>query len=139
MIENERCKEMHSFPNLLHSLLFLSFLVGCAFDLVNIKPTPTDFIACENNCESFIVTEEVKLDSLPCGFNRIIKKDTRWKQTGKIPDGVVFKPVETCFTIECSNVFEAYLVIRENMIIGFYLPVEKGFVQNKKPTKITIN
>jgi hypothetical protein len=113
--------------------------MGCAFDLANIKPTTTEFMTCENDCKSFTVTEEIQLDNLPCGYNRTIKNGTRWRQTGKIPEGMVFKPVDTCFTIECSNVFEAYLVMNKEMIVGFYLPVEKGFVPNKKPVQIAHN
>ena len=138
MIENGRRKEKSNYPNTICLLLFFFLLLGCAFDLANIKPTPTDFIACENDCESFTVSEEILLDNLPCGYNRTIKKDARWKQTGITLEGMVYKPVETCFTIECSNVFEAYLVIKDNMIIGFYLPVEDGFVPNKKPAQITM-
>lgn len=110
--------------------------VGCAFDLANIKPTPTEIVHCKNDCVSFIISKDVYLENISCGYSRTIKKGSEWIHTGDIPQGHVYKPVNTCFTIECSNVFEGYLVIVDKSIVGFYLPVEKGYVPIKKPVTI---
>lgn len=117
-------------------IIFLSFPMSCAFDLANIKPSSTTIIPCNSNCGSFIIAEEVELNNLTCGYNRTIKQGTKWIKFGEIPEGDIYRPVDTCFTIECSNVFEAYLVLNKETILGFYLPVEKGFVPIKEPTKL---
>jgi hypothetical protein len=41
-------------------------------------------------------------------------------------------------TVECSNVFEAYLVVATGQLVGFYLPVEKGFVSLPEPISLPI-
>ena len=116
--------------------IFHIFVSGCAFDLANIKPIPTEITPCKTNCESFTISEDVFLDNISCGYNRKLKQGSEWICTGYIPEGPVYKPVNSCFTIECSNVFEAYLVLRKKTIIGFYLPVEDGFVPIKKPAQL---
>lgn len=111
-------------------------LMSCAFDLANIHPTPITLAPCTQNCETITVTEDVALTNISCGYDRTIKKDSKWRLAGEVLEGEVYKPVNTCFTIECSNVFEAYLVLRENSIVGFYLPVERGFVHLGTPTPL---
>ena len=55
---------------------------------------------------------------------------------GKIQAGNVYKPLNQCLTIECSNIFEAYLVMNGNMLNGFYLPVENGYVALDSPVEL---
>jgi hypothetical protein len=73
---------------------------------------------------------------MPCGYKRKLKKDSEWKMVGSIAEGNVYKPINQCFTVECSNVFEAYLVVNENSLEGFYLPVEDGFVALEKSVEM---
>jgi hypothetical protein len=44
-----------------------------------------------------------------------------------VAEGVVYRSRDQTLTVECSNVFEAYLVVAGQRLVGFYLPVEKGF------------
>jgi hypothetical protein len=117
-------------------LAAILLLAGCAFDLANIHPTPITLTPCRQNCKSLTITQAIVLTNITCGYDRTIKQGSTWKLTGNVPQGEVYKPVNACFTLECSNVFEAYLVLREKMIVGFYLPVEKGFVPLNKPTPL---
>jgi hypothetical protein len=55
-----------------------------------------------------------------------------------IEQGEVFKPLDQCLTVECSNVFEAYLVVQNHQLTGFYLPVQDGFVPLKGPVDLPI-
>ena len=50
-----------------------------------------------------------------------------WRQTGVIPDGDVYKIENRVFTVEARHVHEAYLVVRDRSLVGFYLPVEQAF------------
>ena len=117
-------------------ITFSILLISCAFDLAHVKYNPTVLVSCTENCPTFIIENDIFLNNLPCGYNRKIKKDSEWKMLGSIKEGKVFKPLNQCFTIECSNVFEAYLVLDGDNIIGFYLPVEDGFVILDKPVAI---
>jgi hypothetical protein len=46
---------------------------------------------------------------------------------GLLPQGQVFRPVGTVFTIEGANMHEAFLVIQDARLVGFYLPGEHAF------------
>jgi hypothetical protein len=120
-------------------LLFISILFGCAFDLAHIKSDPVRLDSGVTEQRSFKLKEDVALNSIACGYKRTLKKDKKWTLIGRIEEGDVFKPIDHCFTIECSNVYEAYLVIQEDQLDGFYLPVEKGFVKMGKPVKLPMN
>jgi hypothetical protein len=44
--------------------------------------------------------------------------------------------MDQTLTVECSNVFEAYLVILKDCMVGFYLPVERGFISITHPIQL---
>lgn len=112
------------------------FFIACAFDLAHVKYEPAVLSTCSDNCPPLTISAEKQLTNLPCGYNRTLKQDSKWSMVGKIDAGNVYKPLNQCLTIECSNVFEAYLVMNGNMLNGFYLPVENGYVALNKPIEI---
>lgn len=125
---------MTSVHHLIRVLWLSSLLLsGCAFDLAHVNYTPVDYQPRIDSGRSFILTDEVHIKDTPCGYSRTLGKSTTWEFFGTIPEGEVFRSKDQALTVECSNVFEAYLVISENRLIGFYLPVEKGFVSIKDP------
>jgi hypothetical protein len=119
-------------------IIFSLFVFSCAFDLAHVKYNNANFIGCKNNCREIHVKQEVQLNNLPCNYNRVIKKDTVWQQVGVISEGKVFKPLNQSFTVECSNIFEAYLVMDDTRLNGFFLPVQDGFVALKNPVQIPL-
>lgn len=116
----------------------LMIFSGCAFDLAHVNYQPATFSTCSENCPDLTIATEQQLTKLPCGYQRTLKKDSKWSMVGKIQAGNVYKPLNQCFTIECSNVFEAYLVMNGNTLSGFYLPVEDGYVELDKPVELEI-
>lgn len=118
-------------------VLWMSY--GCAFDLAHIKFDPVQIRGEAEASKSFTIQEDVHLTGLPCGYSRNLSKNSKWNCVGTINQGQVYKPVSTCFTLECSNVYEAYLVVRDNNLMGFYLPVEKGFNSLKKPIPLPLS
>lgn len=63
---------------------------------------------------------------------------SEWRPVGEIPQGVVFQPVGTVFTIEGRQEHEAYLVIKANVLMGFFLPGESHFSPLEPTQSITI-
>lgn len=118
------------------SIIFSVFFISCAFDLAHIKYEPAILTECSENCPTFAIKEEVPLSNMPCGYKRKLKENSEWKMVGSIEEGKVYKPLNHCFTVECSNVFEAYIVLDGDQINGFYLPVEDGYVALKPPVDI---
>jgi hypothetical protein len=50
----------------------------------------------------------------------------------------MYRSRDQVFTVEASNIHEAYLVISENRLMGFYLPVEGTYSPLTKPIELTI-
>jgi hypothetical protein len=119
-------------------ILISNFVAGCAFDLAHVDFKTVTISSCSENCPTFKISTEKLLTDMPCGYERTIKQDSEWSMIGKIEAGDVYKPLNQCFTIECSNVFEAYLVMNGRNLNGFYLPVEDGFVALEKPVELEI-
>ena len=119
-------------------LILATLLSGCAFDLAHVKYDPVKFEPNSAETRRFTLREDVALSNLPCGYNRTLKKDKQWASIGRIDKGEIYKPIGHFFTVECSNIFEAYLVLRDDQLYGFYLPVEKGFVNIKNHIKLPL-
>lgn len=77
----------------------------------------------------------VKLSS---GYSREVHGGSLWQPVGTTAQGVVLRPVGDVFTIEGRQVHEAYLVIKENTVVGFFLPGESNFSPLVPPQSITI-
>ena len=75
--------------------------------------------------------------TLATGYQRSVPTGSRWEYTGSVPQGEVYRPVGTVFTIEGANMHEAYLVLREGRVVGFYLPGERAFSALEPPAPMT--
>ena len=111
---------------ILSILYILIFLGGCAFDLIRLEQIPTNLSATTSCYNFFILSQDINVQ-LGGGYSRTLKKKTRWDCIGKIPQGDVYKTKDQILTVEASNVFEAYIVVSSNELVGFYLPVEATF------------
>jgi len=112
------------------------FLSGCAFDLAHVSYAKTEAVT--KSGKSFKVREAIALTGMPCWKNRTIAGGTTWNLIGTIPEGEVYKSNSQTLTVECSNIHEAYLVVRDKSVVGFYLPVERGFVTLPEPVALKI-
>jgi hypothetical protein len=61
------------------------------------------------------------------GYSRVLPAGSRWELRGTLPQGKVYKRLEGIFTVEGAHVHEAFLVVSENKVVGYYLPVEQAF------------
>jgi len=64
---------------------------------------------------------------LETGYTRTLASGSSWQRVGALPQGGVYRPVGTIFTIEGRQVHEAYLVIADQRLVGFYLPGEQAY------------
>lgn len=103
------------------------FFSACAFDLAHVTYTATQLEETSGSTQSFKLADEVLLSGTPC-FSRSLRQHTRWDHVGVTVQGIVFRSKDQVLTLECSNVHEAYIVMSGNELVGFYLPVEQGFV-----------
>ncbi|GAJ03730.1 unnamed protein product, partial [marine sediment metagenome] len=121
-------------------IIFLIFgfsiilFIGCAFDLVHVKQIPTQLNLSQPGEKSWTLINEVKL-ICDTGYDRQLKSGTKWDYVGKVEQGYVYKTNDQILTVEGSNIFEAYIVILEDNIVGFYLPVEKSYTPIQSPQR----
>jgi hypothetical protein len=123
-------------------ITMLSYIVltfGCAFNLADVTYQPARIKVAGNEETSFVLATETPIQGAPCGYSRSLRKDTRWNPAGRIAEGIVYRSPDQSLTIECSNIFEAYLVVSGQKLVGFYLPVEKGFSSLDKPIELTFS
>lgn len=118
--------------------IVLGITSGCPFDLADVRFLPTEMHSSATSARAITLAEDVELSQLPCGYSRKLRKGTRWNPAGEIPKGTIYRSRDQSLTLECSNVYEAYLVVSEDRLIGFYLPVEKGFVAVSDPVRLSI-
>lgn len=78
----------------------------------------------------------VELDT---GYTRSLKAGTQWIQAGTVSQGGVYKPYKDVFTLEGAHIHEAYLVVSEGQLVGFYLPVEGAYSPLTRKVRLNLN
>ncbi len=61
------------------------------------------------------------------GFHEVLEKGTSWRRAGSIPQGDVYRRVGGVFMLTGRNAHEAWLVVSDRGLVGFYLPGEGAF------------
>lgn len=111
-------------------------LSGCA-PAVPVQDAQLATLAASQRAAVRIVQQDVTI-RLASGYERKIAAQSRWRVVGNLPQGQVLKPIGTVFTIEGRQVHEAYLVVADNNLVGFYLPGESHFSPLEKPISIML-
>lgn len=75
---------------------------------------------------------------LSTGYRRVLARGSRWLPMGQVPQGLVYRPADTVFTIEGRDVHEAYLVVSVQRLVGFYLPGEHRFSPLSQPLSVPL-
>jgi len=73
------------------------------------------------------------------GYERTLKKHTRWECVGQVTQGQVYRTRDQVLTVEASHVYEANIVVSSGHLVGFYLPVERTFSPLDAPILLPVN
>jgi hypothetical protein len=102
-------------------LLLAAALAGCA---ASVETVPVVFMPAAGG--DVVITSDVAVQ-LATGYKRSLPAGSRWRKVGSVPQGEVYRPVGTVFTIEGRHVHEAYLVLTpQRALTAFYLPGESN-------------
>jgi len=112
-------------------------LAGCAFDVVHVTQIPAQLEPARGPANAFLLENDVQVD-LGTGFSRQLRTGTRWESIGRIDKGDVYRTRDQVLTVEASHVHEAYIVVRSDKLVGFYLPVEKTFSPLPQPATLAM-
>lgn len=110
----------------------LVVLSGCAQEL---RMQPASIVLDPTKGPAITLQASATASSL-AGYERTIRRQTRWRKIGTISQGDILKPLDTTLTVEGVHVREAYIVVKQNRWVGFWLPVEKAFSPLSEATPI---
>jgi len=87
--------------------------------------------------KSFRLTREVEAN-ISTGHSTTLRAGTRWELVGTISLGEVYRTRDQVVTLRGDGVHEGYIVVREGVLVGFYLPVERAFCPVERNRQIFI-
>lgn len=119
------------------SVLLTLTCFGCAFDIVHVDQMPVQY---ENNSlqkPGFRLEEEVNV-SLGTGYSRKLNRGTTWQYVNTITQGDIFETKDQILTVEGSNIFEAFIVVSDKKLVGFFLPVEETYSPLSTPKPLSM-
>lgn len=120
---------------LLHYVLILvaASLAGCAA----VRHTPATLTIADAGTPRILASAvDIALDT---GYRRTLKAGSRWLRQGVLAQGSVYKPWQDVFTLEGAHIHEAWLVLQDDRLVGFYLPAERGFSPLSPPVPLHFN
>ncbi|MEO7497089.1 MAG: hypothetical protein ABIT83_04285 [Massilia sp.] len=110
-------------PAMIFACLLMLGQAGCAVQHTHVDAPMT---VVSETPGRWTLTQTLPL-TLQTGYSRILKQGSRWTVVGQLSQGTVYRPYHDVFTLEGANTHEAYLVVANDVLVGFYLPAEAGF------------
>ena len=99
---------------------------ACAFDVIQVRQVPATLEPISGPAPEWTLSQDVNVH-LREGFSTLLKSGTTWRAIGRIAQGDVYRTGDQVVTVEASNVYEAALVLKADLVVGFYLLVEHTF------------
>lgn len=113
--------------------LGLALLSGCA---TPVETAPATLTTAHAANMSLAASAHIVLAT---GYERTLAPGSRWRRVGSLPEGDVYRPIDTVFTIEGRQVHEAYLIVSPTrQLVGFYLPGEANLSRLPKPIPLSL-
>ena len=104
------------------SCLLTVLVTACAPAVVQVPTSPMRL----QEGKRMQLSETVRV-GLSTGYSSVLKAHTEWHLVGKIDQGEIYKTRDQVLTVEGSHIHEAYIVVEDGCLVGFYLPVEQTF------------
>ena len=114
-------------------VLLTSCAIGVTYAPANITP-----IAAAGQRPLVTLDKQVDIQ-LDTGYTRSLKAGSQWMPVGAVAQGEVYKPYNAIFTLEGTHIHEAWLVVANHQLRGFYLPVERGFSPLKQKIDLPLS
>lgn len=108
-------------------LLVAGVLASCSTNQVKLQ---SQLITSNDSNTVFELKEGVTIKASNAKSTEL-KPGTRWMKVGLIDQGVVYRTKDQVVIVNSFNVHEGYIVIDQDNVVGYYLPVEKTFVETK--------
>ncbi len=106
-------------------------------------------------CAGHLVLQPVALQPLPrpapsrtlaagatgepaTGSSRPLPAGMRLQAVGSVPEGMVLRPIGREIMVVGQDRDEAYLVVKDSIWVGYYLPVERAYLGLKQPVPLIL-
>jgi len=107
------------------TLIAVLNLAGCASD---VRHTATHFTPPSGEqLAPIVIPGNIEVRPVSA-YRGSLKAGSVWDYAGRIPEGAVYRVKNDVFMVEGANRHEAYCVISNNRLVGFFLPVEQAFI-----------
>lgn len=114
-------------------LVFALLLISCSAQQVEVSRV---MVKSTGNESVFLLEEKVVIKAKRTAPTTL-RAGTRWSQIGSIEQGDIFDTKDQVVIVNSFDVHEASIVVNEQTIVGYYLTVEKTFVETD-PVKIIL-
>jgi hypothetical protein len=114
----------------LHIVIAAVLATACSITQVPV----TERITVHDNPSSVILHTPVVIELDHAKPVRLRAK-TSWDRIGEIPQGTVYSTADQVVVVESFNTRQAYIVVNDGRVVGYFLPVENSFVK-VAPVKI---
>ncbi|MBK8071853.1 MAG: hypothetical protein IPK34_07460 [Ramlibacter sp.] len=118
------------------AVLVLSVLAGCAAEVPRAATQFTP-VKAGQTAETIVLRRDT-LVRPSIGYDRVLKARSAWIAVGTVSAGKVYRPDGFTLTIRSANTHEAYLVVRDGQLVGFYLPGEQGYAPVLSPVPLLL-
>jgi len=110
-------------------------LAACAAEVVR-HPSPLAGHAASAQ-RTHVLDNAVAL-RLDSRYVRHLAPGTEFVEIGTLREGRVLKPLNTTLTVEGKHMHEAFVVVRDDRLVGFYLPAEQSFAPLSQTVPVTL-
>ncbi len=117
---------MNTIRGLLLVAFVISSLVACSANQVRLEAQ----LSPSANSGQYILKQSVIVQA-PNARPSTLKADTTWLEVGSIEQGTVYRSKDQNVIVNSFNVHEGYIVLNGSKVVGYYLPVEKTFVESQ--------
>jgi hypothetical protein len=97
-----------------------------SFYLIDLVTVPAPLTPAAGPERRYVLPRKLRVRSQG-GRTRAIVADTTWAEHGTIAQGTVYRPVDSVFRVYAFKAVEAYLVVSDGKVVGFWLPAEQAF------------
>lgn len=108
-------------------LLCVTIFSGCA---ANQTPSPVQPVTSVKTSTILVLRDDVVVRA-PHTKKTILKQGTTWKTIGTVAQGTVLKTSDQVVIVNSFDVHEAQIVVRDDQVVGYYLPYAETFVAAK--------
>ncbi len=114
-------------------LILIVLLTACSANQVKLQ----NHLIVSNDLTLFELKEGITIEAANARPT-VLKANTKWAKVGLIDQGEVFRTKDQVVIVNSFDVHEGYIVIKKSQVVGYYLPVEKTFVETK-PVRINLS